>query len=350
MSTKQLAAKIVHATRSAIIILVISFLLGEFIFRVYNSFNPLFIFYDNSYNRFRGKPFADDWDFKLNSQGFKDVEFPRQNNQKYRILGVGDSFAYGIVPYKNNYLTLLESQFQEESINVEVFNMGIPSIGPKEYLSLLMREGFEYHPDMVLLSFYIGNDFIDSYKSRKWYTYSYVASFIHYILALQRKYEGRIIHGKGIYCDDCPNLDEAAYLEMEKERSFIFSTEITDFVPMFDAAVDSLKQIQDICKKRGIQFVVVIIPDEIQINSLLQTEVKKQLLVQEGTWNITLPNERLAKKLKDMGVDHLDLYPYFMKEAQAKQLYRPQDTHWNIAGNQFAANLIQNHIRNYVKP
>jgi hypothetical protein len=213
-----------------------------------------------------------------------------------------------------------------------------------------MREGLAYHPDMVLLSFYIGNDFIDSYKSRKWYTYSYVASFIHYILTLQRKYEGRIIHGKGIYCDDCPNFDQAAYLEIEKERSFLYSSESTNFVPLFNAAVDSLKKIQDICKKNGIKLVVVIIPDEIQVNSPLQMEVKKQLLVQEGTWNITLPNERLAKQLNDMGVDYLDLYPYFVQKAQAQQLYRPRDTHWNIAGNQFAADIIQNHIRKYVNP
>jgi hypothetical protein len=350
MGTKQLANKWVHATRSAIIILIIFFLLAEFTLRIYNSFNPLFIFYDTSYNRFRGKPFADDWDFKLNSQGFKDVEFSRQNNQNYRILGLGDSFAYGVVPYKNNYLTRLELQFQQEAINVEVLNMGIPSIGPKEYLSLLVREGLGYHPDMVLLSFYIGNDFMDSYKSRKWYTYSYMASLVHYILALQRKYEGRIIHGKGIYCDDCPNFDQAAYLEIEKERSFIFSTESADFVRSFDAAVDSLKQIQDICNKNGIKLVVVIIPDEMQVNPPLETDVKRQLSVKEGKWDITLPNARLAKKLNDMGVDYLDLYPILLKKSQEGPLYRPRDSHWNIAGNQFAANIIQSHIRKYLNP
>jgi hypothetical protein len=214
----------------------------------------------------------------------------------------------------------------------------------------LMREGLGYHPDMVLLSFYIGNDFIDSYKSRKWYTYSYMASLIHYILALQRKYEGRIIHGKGIYCDNCPNFDQAAYLEIEKERSFIFSTESKDSTRFFDAAVDSLKQIGDVCKQNGIKLVVVIIPDEIQINSSLETEVKRQLSVKDEKWDITLPNERLAKELNAMGVDYLDLYPNFLKKSQEQPLYRPRDTHWNIAGNQFAANIIQNHIRKYVKP
>jgi hypothetical protein len=69
------------------------------------------IFYDNSYNRFRGKPFVDDYDFRLNSKGFKDVERKKEKAPNvYRILGLGDSFAFGVVPHQFNFLTLLEKQ------------------------------------------------------------------------------------------------------------------------------------------------------------------------------------------------------------------------------------------------
>lgn len=334
--------------RSVIIVLIISLILTEFALRAYNYFNPVFIFYDNSYNRFRAKPFSDDWGFKLNSLGFKDVEFSRQKNQNYRILGLGDSFAYGVVPYQNNYLTLIESQFKQQSTHVEVFNMGIPSTGPREYLSVLMHEGLQFHPDMVLLSFFIGNDF--TYNSRKWYTYSYVASLFHYIVTLQRQYKGHIIHGGGRYCDDCPNLSEEAYLRLEKDRSFMYLSDDQAFEALLEKAIDYLGQIQDICNKNGIKLVVAIIPDEIQINPSLQMRVRKEMSVQEGFWNNTLPNERLAEKLKGMGVDYLDLYPYFLKESQVRQLYRPRDSHWNIAGNLFAANIIKDHILRYIKP
>ena len=52
------------------LILLISLLVGEATLRVYNYFRPTSVFYSSSYNRFRGKPYAYDWDFRLNSQGF----------------------------------------------------------------------------------------------------------------------------------------------------------------------------------------------------------------------------------------------------------------------------------------
>jgi len=163
------------------LIILITFILAEVSLRVYNYFNPTFIFYSNSYNRYRGKPYANDYsDFKLNSRGFKDKEFAEKKKDLYRIIGIGDSFTFGVVPYKYNYLTLLESQLKQDKINVEILNMGIPSIGPIEYLSLFVREGLDLKPDMLLLTFYIGNDFTDCSKRKDIYEYSYVASLIKY--------------------------------------------------------------------------------------------------------------------------------------------------------------------------
>ena len=117
--------------------MLISFVLGEISLRIYHHFNRSFIFYSNSYNRYRGKPYGDDWDFKLNSRGFKDKEFTKKKKNIYRIIGIGDSIAFGVVPYKYNYLTLLESHLQINNVDGEVLNMGIPSIGIRCLYKLL---------------------------------------------------------------------------------------------------------------------------------------------------------------------------------------------------------------------
>ena len=44
---------------------IFSFFAAAIALRTYNHFNPSFVFYSNSHNRFRGKPFADDWNFKF---------------------------------------------------------------------------------------------------------------------------------------------------------------------------------------------------------------------------------------------------------------------------------------------
>ena len=46
----------------------------------------------------------------------------------------------------------------------ELINMGIPGIGPREYLAVFIHEGLQLKPDMVLLSFFIGNDFLETTK------------------------------------------------------------------------------------------------------------------------------------------------------------------------------------------
>lgn len=324
--------------------MLITLIIGEIALRVYHHYAPSFVFYSGSYDRFRGKPFADDWGYKLNSRGFKDKEFLEKTENVYRILGVGDSFSFGAVPYKHNYLTLLESQLQLENANIEVLNMGIPSIGPKDYLSLIVKEGLVLHPDMVLLSFFIGNDFDDS-KKRKIHEYSYIASWIYYIINIQPKYKGQVVHKRSQYCDDCPAFDYRRYLEIAYNRSSIYLADNKRFLEKLDHARYYLKQIRNVCKSQGIDLIVVIIPDELQINQELLSEVKGAYYpnLAENKWDMTLPNSLLSKELDELGITNIDLYEYFSNSSD--QLYKPRDTHWNIAGNQMAANIIHGHIR-----
>ena len=88
-----------------LVISLISFTMGEVALRVYNHFNPSYLFNIESRNKqFRGKPFASDGEFKLNSLGFKDKEFLPKAQTGYRIVALGDSFAFGVVQYDQNYL------------------------------------------------------------------------------------------------------------------------------------------------------------------------------------------------------------------------------------------------------
>jgi len=72
-------------------ILLISLALSEAVLRVYDYFQPMFIFYDPSYNRFRLRPHSLDWGFKLNSGGFKDENrarlLPRAAGQRGVLSG-----------------------------------------------------------------------------------------------------------------------------------------------------------------------------------------------------------------------------------------------------------------------
>ena len=326
------------------IIVLMSFIFTEIVFRIYHKINPSFVFYDSSYNQFRGKPFAKDYDFNLNSKGFKDIEFrPEKELGIFRILGMGDSFAYGVVPYAYNYYTQLEEKLNKTERKVEIINLGIPSIGPKDYLALLLNEGLELNPELVILSFFLGNDLQPQDPRRSLYSYSYVASFIRSIIGLHKIYEGLTIHSEASYRDDRPGLEYETFLNIQKNRSNNFRN--TDsFQNNFDNAIEFMREIKKICDYREIELLVILIPAEIQVNEQLRTEVIKKLNSVHNDFDFTLPNRLLAEEFASQNINYIDLLDDFRSASEEKRLYKPQDTHWNIAGNKLAAEIIYQHL------
>lgn len=337
--------------RQIVVILLITVVLAEIAFRIYARINPTFIFYGNSYNRFRAKPHSYDYDFQINSQGFKDVEFSKQKQQgTFRVLGLGDSFAYGIVPYQYNYLTLLEDGLNKSGKKVEVINMGIGGTGPRDYLSVLVKEGLELSPDMVIVSFFIGNDFTDPSVEKiekSVYSYSYVATFAKYLVDVRTKYNEQPVREAPVdfeqYYDDKPTFVDDHFVKLEIGRSEIFQKQSELFQNQFAEAVGYLKQIKDICDAHKVGLAIVLIPDEVQVNKTLQFRVMqiKTFSVSADDFDFTLPNRMLTAKLKDLGIEFVELLDEFTVAAASTTLYKPLDTHWNIAGNKLAAEIIQ---------
>ena len=335
-------------------IFLISFACGEVTVRIFDHFRPLYLFYNESYNkRFRGKPFASDGKFNLNSLGFRGKEFTPKSAKGYRIVALGDSFAFGVVPYDANYLTLIETALQKNHPNADVLNMGIVSTGPVDYWELLKEEGLTYQPDMVLLSFFIGNDFVGP-RRRRLYEFSYLTTLIYRAWKVVRSYRGPVTLTRDAnfnYCDDCPTMTEERYLKVESGRSNMYIRGYKRFNKSVDTAMMYLEKIQTLCKERKIRLVVVLIPDELQINRDLEKTIhaKFHSKVGDNDWDITLPNHTLAARLTKAEIDNIDLYDSFRAAGAQKRLYKPRDTHWNIEGNQFAANAISTYIEQFVK-
>lgn len=336
--------KLVVFLGQTFIILLITFVLAEVTLRIYNSIKPLPIFYSTSYNRFRGKPFSFDYEsFHLNSRGFKDVEHSTEKAAgTFRILGIGDSFAFGVVPYADNYLTLLNQELNRNGKHVELINMGIPGTDPADYLSLFIHEGLELKPDMVLLSFFIGNDFEE--QSRSLLSYSYAASAIKFLIDVNTKFEGRIIHGKATYHDNAKTVTDAQYLNLERARSSIFLRNNKPFEHDVGNSWSRVREMSQICERLGIRFLVVVIPDELQVNEQLQQRVIDASRLPPESFDFGLPDKMLIAKFREGDIDYIDLRDDFAFISKSTRLYKPNDSHWNIAGNRTASEIIAKHM------
>jgi len=106
---------------------------------------------------------------KLNSLGFHDRDHPveRPTPATYRILVLGDSYvAAWEVPVADTFHKLLEARLAAEDplrrASYQVIAFGQGRTAQETEIEWLRKYGTLYQPDMVLLLFFCGNDFMEN--------------------------------------------------------------------------------------------------------------------------------------------------------------------------------------------
>ncbi|MFO0983725.1 MAG: hypothetical protein U1E76_18675 [Planctomycetota bacterium] len=306
--------------------------------------------------------------FTINSSGFFDREFTVDKSENtLRILALGDSFAVGNVPYPANYLTLLESllnaRHQQSGKVFEVYNMGVKGVSPPEYAQLLRTRGVQYRPDLVLVGFFVGNDFqdvalVDEHQGAlaSWFVTPLVVDRLIALLSQwaaaepprQRAtdelppYLQRLMTMGGPYDDLYPGLPEIpafsvdTYLKIERHRLEICRIDArADTRERIRIALAALDEIRDLARGR---MIVVAIPDEFQIDARLLGEVLARFGLQASSFDLDTPQRLLSQWCREHQVTLVDLRAALVTGQQkVGRVYKPRDSHWNIRGHRIAA-------------
>ena len=106
-------------------------------------------------------PHRDFLNYWNNAIGLNDVEFevPKPPG-RFRIMALGDSFTYGVVPYPDAAMTRLEEALRANcpGIDLDLLNFGIGGTSVWDYKILFDLAGPTFEPDLVLVNLYLGND------------------------------------------------------------------------------------------------------------------------------------------------------------------------------------------------
>ena len=105
----------------------------------------------------------------INSKGmrYKEIQKEKSKNKK-RIAIMGDSFTWGVgVKDSERFSDIVE---KNNIGNYEVLNFGVSGYGPLRFF-LQLDKVLEFNPDIILLTFCLGNDFADNvfYKRYGYY-------------------------------------------------------------------------------------------------------------------------------------------------------------------------------------
>ena len=99
--------------------------------------------------------------FTINSYGFRDVEWKLQKEKKYRVAVLGDSFVDALeVDLEQSFPKIIEQSL----MNVEVMNFGMRGHGQVEELLTYRHYVRPFKPDLVIICFFPGNDFVDNWR------------------------------------------------------------------------------------------------------------------------------------------------------------------------------------------
>ncbi len=317
---------------------------------------------------FRVRPYSPNFDGTLTNQfGFNARDYPLQKTPGvFRILVIGDSFNWA-GGREGNYTALLEHMFERRDggHKTDIINAGYPMTHTGEELAMLKKYGLQYNPDMVVLGFFMGNDFVDADPDRKRIVVNGIYMDIsrrtelkllgypiipqsRLLLFMEQKYRvyreaKKAARDNQTQPTQPGTFAEDTYLDIERGRLEFFNLSyLRDgrFQPKIDYILQSIAEMDALLKSRNIKLVLAVYPDEFQINEkVLQAVVDKYKLRREN-YDLNPGQSILKPFLDSKGIPFVDFTNRFRAEGKKQDLYLLRDTHWNAAGNQLAADIL----------
>ena len=305
---------------------------------------------------------------RTNSQGFRDRERTMERTTSVpRVIALGDSFTWGAgVSYDETFVTLLERELQHQAPGTEVINLGVPAWGPHEERHLLETYGIRFSPNLVLLNFFVGNDIQnkrgndiylpeilvvagqsyyvhsngnwmhDTVGSDRWYLYHNLNYLLRAGRAQLWKMAERQDRGDGV-----PLASLATYLRGIHERSDIYVKEDTPyFAHHWNRTQATLEAIRNFLETRGIRFLLVVIPDPVQLDREVQTKYLTAFGQTPEQFDFEKPQRLLHAWSSAHGVAMVDLLPAIKHHGRTAELYFANDVHLSAPGHALAAKTI----------
>ena len=304
--------------------------------------------------------------FRINSTGQRGQEVGSKNPFIHRILILGDSMVMNsYLPEEESLSIVLQDALMTRNQLVEVINGGVNGYSTYQELGYYFDYGRSIEPDIVLLVFYIGNDFRDNMKMTgggrnvnpdmlpNWCEIDPIPSsrenpsskFLldHSRVARSVKYR---LDKLGKSWREEPHWDNANYYFYEvglyqKSREFriLLSETLTKMV---------IERFIEVVEKDHRELIIIILPSRNQTDHDFWISTLECLSTTEtgiGPVDFDYPNKLVREICQKHDVPTLDLSP-MLKTMKGHQLYHVDGKHLNAQGNRAIAEVVAQFLIN----
>lgn len=321
---------------------------------------------------------------RINSRGYRGREYAWDAPAGFRILGLGDSFAFGFgVEEDDTYLARLERGLSARG--AEVINAGLAGMGPDNEARLLAADGPGLRLDLVLVGFYVGNDLMDAVTGvartrlrngspmvpdailERWYRPLRPGRILPQPLArpapggldlplpfkdilrkhshLYRLVTGRVgrlqLAWRGSRSGGATAAAPVEEFNPFRQEAFCLKSYPPEFDLAWQKAKDAIGEIKTWCDGHGARLAVVVIPTEAQVYPERWNDVLRRFALRDDDFDLDKPQRILAEHAAASGIPLIDLLPVLRAARDTGgPLYFRRDVHWTPRGHALAADEI----------
>ena len=316
-------------------------------------------------------------DERVNNLGFRDREHSIEKPPgTCRILGIGDSFVYGDVRLKDNFLRVTESELTDRLTgrwpSVEMVMMGLGGYSPENALGLLRSGALDLSPDLIALNFFVGNDVTGIptrgrvYRGRLYHVGSSqpVLNVLRKLRIFQLSEKairelGSIVARRRLGEEpEAPaevgtgNTDEVGtaigsypwedFVMIQSRRLPVFlEPPHRRTLKLWEEAENYLLEFDRLCREAEVPWVLHVIPSEVQVDPEIRRLVLEALSLPEEAYDFDAPQRRLHDFAEAHGITITDPLPELRAQHSADdRLYIPNNTHWNVKGKRLAGEIL----------
>lgn len=293
----------------------------------------------------------------MNEKGWRDREYAEAKPPGvYRILVLGDSYVEAKeVPLEATFHKVLERKLNEDygtaERKFEVLAMGKGGSTTSAAYQFLHDYGLEYDPDLVVLSFFPGNDVREnspelSEAYEKWtnevYRGKVIPAKIEFIdrwLVFPWSYLNAFLVDRlaGFY------VSHLHWFRSDLKKDDLISNEIEiyrtgEYPPVWQEAWSETKDLilrtKTLAEENGAEFMMMI-AYSFQIPGLESEDA-------DAEYDLLRPNEIAMEFCEEQGIECLNLEPELteFREKTGEPYAWKYDAHWNEAGHRVAAQAL----------
>jgi len=294
--------------------------------------------------------------YRCNSRGYPDEEFFVPGPEDYSVGLIADSVGVGSVPFRHHFATLAERELRERLrgryARVAIDNHSVIGIDLPGYRYIFEHDIRGHAYRQVVLCFFVGNDMTRPIEEGRWRRLVRLQGWLPFEVPrrlwltsrgvererppeeIELEEEPAFLTNPAL---EPPYFTEAAFLQVEEQRAVISLAGLPYVEELYRQALSELEVWH---QELGTRLLLVIIPDEFQVNDRLWRAAleasSRSLRLPRSAYQRDLPQKRIRRWADERGVRVLDLLPALREAESEARTYHLRDTHWNAHGNRVA--------------